>query len=300
MSSTDHGGWKAYEYNPSMAAAVIFIILYIVVTALHTYNLFRTRTWFFIPLVLGGYFEIIGYIGRALSAQESPDWTLGPYIMQSTLLLIAPALFAASIYMELGRVIRLVKGQNFALIRVNWMTKIFVAGDVLSFLMQASGKSYLSEQKSQADNTVGAGILAKGSQDIGNNVIIGGLIVQILFFGFFVICSIIFQARITSHPTAESVADCVPWKKHLYALYATSILILIRSIFRVAEYVQGSDGYLLSTEVFIYIFDSTLMFLVMLVFVIIHPSEINCLLGRGRKMTTKGGLKLNEVSSLPL
>jgi len=55
MSSTDHGGWKAYEYNPSMAAAVIFIILYIVVTALHTYNLFRTRTWFFIPLVLGGY-----------------------------------------------------------------------------------------------------------------------------------------------------------------------------------------------------------------------------------------------------
>lgn len=226
--------------------------------------------------------------------------------MQSTLLLVAPALFAASIYMELGRIIHLVKGQKFALIRVNWMTKIFVAGDVLSFFMQAAGKSLsfrtgsINQKKLQTDNTVGAGILAQGSQDTGNNVIIGGLIVQILFFGFFVICSIIFQARITSHPTAESVADCVPWRKHLYALYATSILILIRSIFRVAEYVQGSDGYLLSTEVFIYVFDATLMFLVMLVFVIIHPSEINCLLGRGRKMTTKGGLKLNEVSSLPL
>lgn len=147
---------------------------------------------------------------------------------------------------------------------------------------------------------LGAGILAKGSQDTGNNIIIGGLIVQIIFFSFFVICSIVFQARITSHPTAESVADCVPWRKHLYALYATSILILIRSIFRVAEYVQGNDGYLLSTEVFIYIFDATLMFLVMLVFIIIHPSEINCLLGRGRVMTTRGGLKLSEVSSLPL
>jgi len=88
--------------------------------------------------------ETIGYIGRALSAQQSPDWTLGPYIMQSTLLLVAPALFAASIYMELGRIIYLVKGQKFALIRVNWMTKIFVAGDVLSFLMQASGMSLLS------------------------------------------------------------------------------------------------------------------------------------------------------------
>ncbi|EYE94952.1 RTA1 domain-containing protein [Aspergillus ruber CBS 135680] len=286
MSASASGGFKAYEYDPSMAAAVIFIILYIVVTFLHTYNLFQTRTWFFIPLVLGGYFELVGYIGRAMSAHETPNWTLGPYVMQSTLLLVAPALFAASIYMELGRIIHLVKGQKFALIRVNWMTKIFVAGDVLSFLMQASG--------------LGAGIMVKGSQSTGNNIIIGGLIVQIIFFGFFVICSIVFQVRIISHPTTESVADCVPWKKHLYALYATSILILIRSIFRVAEYVQGSDGYLLSTEVFIYIFDATLMFLVMVVFIIIHPSEINCLLGRGRKMTTKGGLKLNEVSSLPL
>lgn len=83
--------------------------------------------------------ETVGYIGRAMSAQQSPNWTTGPYIIQSTLLLIAPALFAASIYMELGRIIVLVKGERFALLRVNWTTKIFVGGDVLSFFMQASG-----------------------------------------------------------------------------------------------------------------------------------------------------------------
>jgi hypothetical protein len=83
--------------------------------------------------------EAVGYIGRAMSAQQSPNWTTGPYIIQSTLLLVAPALFAASIYMELGRLIVLVKGERFALVRVNWTTKIFVGGDVLSFLMQASG-----------------------------------------------------------------------------------------------------------------------------------------------------------------
>jgi hypothetical protein len=75
-----------------------------------------------------------------MSANQSPNWTIGPYIIQSTLLLIAPALFAASIYMELGRVIVLVRGEKFSLIRVRWLTKIFVGGDVLSFLMQASGK----------------------------------------------------------------------------------------------------------------------------------------------------------------
>ena len=48
-------GWKAYEYYPSMGAAVLFIILFAVVTFMHTFHLFRTRTWFFIPLVIGGY-----------------------------------------------------------------------------------------------------------------------------------------------------------------------------------------------------------------------------------------------------
>jgi hypothetical protein len=48
-------GWKAYLYDPSMAAAAIFIVLYGIVTGMHSYYLFRTRTRFFIPMVLGGY-----------------------------------------------------------------------------------------------------------------------------------------------------------------------------------------------------------------------------------------------------
>ena len=92
--------------------------------------------------------ESVGYIGRLMSSKESPDWTLGPYVMQSSLLLIAPALFAASIYMALGRIIVLVHGEKHSIIRVSWLTKIFVTGDVLSFLMQSSGMSSrcLSEQ----------------------------------------------------------------------------------------------------------------------------------------------------------
>lgn len=40
--------------------------------------------------------EMVGYVGRVLSAAQNPGpYTLGPYIIQSILLLIAPALFAA-------------------------------------------------------------------------------------------------------------------------------------------------------------------------------------------------------------
>jgi hypothetical protein len=65
--------------------------------------------------------------------------------MQSALILIAPAFLAASIYMTLGRIIFMLNGENFSLIRLKWLTKIFVTGDVLSFLMQASGMSISSK-----------------------------------------------------------------------------------------------------------------------------------------------------------
>lgn len=53
---------------------------------------------------------------------------------------------AASIYMVLGRLIRLLDAHEYALIRTTWMTKIFVTGDVLSFLLQGGGKHLLSRR----------------------------------------------------------------------------------------------------------------------------------------------------------
>lgn len=46
---------------------------------------------------------------------------------------------AASIYMILGRIIQLTDGDSHCLVKRRWVTKIFVAGDVISLLMQSSG-----------------------------------------------------------------------------------------------------------------------------------------------------------------
>lgn len=62
------------------------------------------------------------------------------------------------------------------------------------------------------------------------------------------------------------------------ALYITSVLIMIRSVFRAVEYLQGFDGYLLSHEAYLYIFDAALMLIVMLIFNYIPPSEVTALL----------------------
>lgn len=82
------------------------------------------------------------------------------------------------------------------------------------------------------------------------------------------------------------------------ALHSSSILVLVRSVIRVVEYIQGTDGYLMNNEVFIYVFDGLLMFVLMIIFVIIHPSEVNYLLGRGKTVTAMGGLKIMDRSSM--
>ena len=50
----------------------------------------------------------------------------------------------------------------------------------------------------------------------------------------------------------------------------------------------GNDGYLISHEVFLYVFDALLMLLVSVLFAIVHPSEINAQLhGPGSKRIEK-------------
>lgn len=83
--------------------------------------------------------ETIGYVGRLLSGIQAPNFTEGPYVIQSALILIAPTFLAASIYMTLGRIIVMVDAEKLAVIKFKWLTAIFVCGDIISFLMQASG-----------------------------------------------------------------------------------------------------------------------------------------------------------------
>lgn len=127
---------------------------------------------------------------------------------------------------------------------------------------------------------------------LGQKIILIGLFVQIAFFGFFVVVSVSFNRAINKRPTSRSTDPTISWRKHLRALYLASILIMIRSIYRCVEYIQGNSGFIIRHEFFIYILDGVPMFFVMAIFNVIHPSEINALL--------KGGLMAKGFKLYPL
>lgn len=117
---------------------------------------------------------------------------------------------------------------------------------------------------------------AKNKDDVkrGENIIVGGLGIQIIFFGFFMVVTLVFHMRIRRQPTQQANELITPWKKLLYVLYASSLSILVRSVFRVAEYIMGKDSVLQTKEVYIYIFDALLMALVVVSFNWFHPSRV--------------------------
>ena len=131
------------------------------------------------------------------------------------------------------------------------------------------------------------------SVHLGERIVVVGLFVQIVFFGFFVLVSFSFNIRMHRLPTEKAEQRHDVWHKHLNALYFASMLIMVRSIFRVAEYIQGNDGYLLRHEYYLYIFDAVLMLAVMVVFNFVHPSEVKALLKGGK---VAKGLKMYTVT----
>ncbi|TLD09535.1 hypothetical protein PspLS_11836 [Pyricularia sp. CBS 133598] len=251
-----------YAYAPSLPAATIFIIVFTLSTVWHIKQLVQSRTWYFLPFIIGCLFETIGYVGRAISSTESPNFTKNPYIIQSVLLLLGPTLFAASIYMILGRLIRLLDAGQYSLVPARWITKLFVLGDVLSFFAQGAGGGLLTTAKTQNDVTK------------GENIILGGLGIQILFFSLFIVVTAVFHVRIHRNPTSQSLNTTTLWVPMLYVLYIASFLILVRSVFRVVEYSQGSTGLLMTHEYFLYLLDALPMFAVCAMFNWMHPSKV--------------------------
>ena len=110
---------------------------------------------------------------------------------------------------------------------------------------------------------------------LGSHIILAGLLIQIMIFGFFVVVALVFHRRLHATPTSQSHDPSLPWKKFLYILYVTSAFIMIRSIVRVAEFVEGFEGNIIEHEVYLYIFDAVPMAAAMVVYNIWYPSHFS-------------------------
>lgn len=198
--------------------------------------------------------EPIGYLSRALAANNTDSLVL--YLLQALFLLLPPVLFAASLYMVYSRIVRSVNGARFSLVSPRLFTRIFVLGDWVCLNIQSTGGGLTANEE---------------HVHIGDAIVVAGLGLQILIFVGFLYCCVSFHIRFKKHLRESGEQVQVPWEGVVNMLYANSLLISVRNLFRLVEYVMGKGSYLFAHEWPTYVFDGALMAVVMLGFAVRYP-----------------------------
>lgn len=264
-----------FEYLPNKPAAISFVALFGIVTLAHLIFIFIYRAWFFIPFILGGICkpacilttcstltptgEIFGYFGRAQAHDDPVE--AGPFILQNVLLLAGTPFLAATIYMSLRRVAAALDSEHLSFLSLRWLTKLYVLIDIGCIVSQF----------------IGAIIPASGDADAivkGRIILIAGLVVQLCALSVFIITSLYLYLRVRKEAGPFLDSSFVRWRRYFRTIEAVTVVMIIRSIVRAVEYLQGQGGFVISHEIFIYLFDALPMFLVMLFFLVVHPGRL--------------------------
>lgn len=163
--------------------------------------------------------------------------------------------------MVLGRLILLLRAEGYSPIRPSLLTKVFVGGDLVCFLVQIIGSGQLSS-----------------NFNLAKTIILVGLVAQLLFFGLFVVVATVVHRRLARRPTPtalrlDELNAKMGWRGVTRVIYLASALIFVRSVFRVVEFAGGHDSPVMKSEAFLYLCDSTLMFSVLAILIYYHPAE---------------------------
>ncbi|KAJ7288406.1 RTA1 like protein-domain-containing protein [Mycena rebaudengoi] len=264
------------------------------------------RRRFMLTLTIGMTTMAAGFALRFIYAEAPTSVTptsIVVYVLMSILILLSPCAFLALDYILFARLAATFDEEvhkRCLLVPQTRVVKFFIWSDVITFLLQANGASFISNTENK--------ILL----DIGNTMIMAGLCLQLVSFIFFTVILIVFGYRVSRHFPAvwkqqefrffsifsRPIED---WRVLFYVICATCVAIIIRSIFRIAEYGGGATGYIAQHEVYFYLFDALLLYIAMGLFIVVwpvrclnaHPGRVEILL---KERNTPGNIPASELS----
>ncbi|KAL1743541.1 RTA1 like protein-domain-containing protein [Schizophyllum fasciatum] len=267
---------SSYGYVPTEWICILFLVLFALTTgnvAAHFVQTFVYRQWWILAtIVLCGGLECLGWAGRLWSSRNilADD----PYMIQIVTTIIAPTPLLAANFVMMGRLVRRL-GPSYSRLSPRWYTIIFCSSDVISLFVQGAGGGIAAS----ADDHAGA--------DNGGRIMLGGISFQLVAIVFFVIFSAEFlwryfndrphakrvtvPAESTSTLTPPRGTLTLPLKLTIACLCATTVLLVIRAVYRLIELSDGWNGKIITTEIWFNLFDATMVVLVMFCLNVLHP-----------------------------
>ncbi|KAL9944755.1 hypothetical protein D7B24_006681 [Verticillium nonalfalfae] len=253
-----------YGYTPSFALAVLAAVLFLLLAIVHLWQSLRYKSYYFLTFPIGLVLEVVGYVPRALSAKKNP-YNLIYFILNYFFIVTAPVFLAAGIYTVLSALIHRL-GRKFAPLPPKFVLWFFVTSDVIATITQVAGAALIGVSQSNRDDPTTA-----------NNILLAGLAYQVFAMGCFVMSSGIFVWRARRAVAASGLTAFVS------AFGAATLLVYLRTIFRLAETAEGLGGELQTNEVYFGVLEFAPVVLAVMLFAAWHPGR--CV---GRKVSGDG------------
>jgi hypothetical protein len=252
-----------WPYYPSIGAAVLFTVLFGASTITHLVQAIHYRKKFCWVIINAGLWETIGFFLRILSAKN--QITLGIYVPEELLIILAPIWINAFDYMLLGRMIYYFLPEQSVLgLKAKRFALLFVLMDMAAFVVQAIGGVMLTGGSNIPEHTLRTGL----------HVYEAGLGIQEAFMAFFMFLAVLFHRRMLQLEREGTLQkNTTSWRPLLFTLYASLMLITIRIIFRLVQYNYGFLGTIPTHEVYFYALDALPMFLALILMNITHPGR---------------------------
>ncbi|KAF2489289.1 sphingoid long-chain base transporter RSB1 [Lophium mytilinum] len=252
-----------YGYAPQLAADTAFLVIFALSMIVHGIQGYRYKTWsFLVAMTVGNLCETIGYGGRLML--HSNPWSDSGFKLQIVLLTIAPAFFAAGIYLTLKHLV-LTFGPAFSRLRPSRYTHTFISCDIVSIILQGVGGILAS-----IASTPGPLMTS------GNNTMMAGLSFQVFTLLVFGALTAEYFTRVRSH-RGELNAATAPLRKSvrfrcfLGAVGLAYLAVLLRCVYRIAEMSKGWASPIMRDEDLFLGLDSGMCALATLLLNAFHP-----------------------------
>lgn len=239
-------------------------------------------------MCLGCAGECVGYIGR-LMMYNNPFDDMG-FQLQICLLIISPAFVSAGIYVTLKH-FTITFGESWSRLRPAWYTYIFITGDIISLVLQGAGGGLAA-----------TGDPGSSTQDLGTNLMIAGVIFQVVIlsvFGYLLTEYALRTHRRRDQLSAESLKLLGNTRFRLFvvAVLVGYLGIYARCVYRIPELTGGWGNHLMRNEPEFIALEGVMITLSVLFLSVFHPGYCFPVLGNtiGKKKASRKSI--DEESS---
>lgn len=245
-----------YGYVPSFALAIAAAVLFTLSLFIHVFQIVRYRTWYFTTIPIALLLEITGYACRSLSAHVNP-YNVIYFVLQYFFIVTAPVFLSASIYAVLSVLINRI-GMEYSPLKPKAVLWIFITSDVATTIMQICGAALIGSAQSN-----------RKDPNTGNNILLAGLAIQVFDFFIFLILTgmFLYKARVAIASRKRN------FQVFLLAFIIATLLVYLRTCFRLAETAQGVKSFLFGNEGFFIGLEFVPILLSVLVFNAWHPGR---------------------------